>query len=119
MPVRTKTFHHRGVVPVLMALLFPPAAHAACTYPQEVTLPDGATASKEEMVASQKSVKEYMAAVEAYLACLDEEEKALGDAVTPEQRQIHAKRHNAAVDAMNELAARFNEQVRAFKAQSK
>jgi hypothetical protein len=103
----------------LMSAAVTPVAGAACTYPEEIKIPDGATATKEEMVAGQKSVKDFMAAVETYLACLDEEEKALGEAITDEQRQVHAKRHNAAVDSMNDIAARFNEQVRAFKAQEK
>jgi hypothetical protein len=115
MTKRTMTSMQTALLAVFIAAA--PAAQAACTYPEEVKIPDGASATKEDMVAGQKSVKAYMAAVEAYLACLDEEEKALGEAVTDEQRQVHAKRHNAAVDSMSELAARFNEQVRAFKAQ--
>jgi hypothetical protein len=106
----------RLLLAVLLAATAAPAG-AACTYPDEITIPDGATATKDEMVAGQKAVKDYMAAVEAYLACLDEEDKKLGEAATEEQKSLHVKRHNSAVDAMNEIAARFNEQVRAFKAQ--
>jgi hypothetical protein len=101
----------------ITALAAAPVAHAACTYPQEITIPDGATATKEQMVAGQQAVKDFIAAIDTYEACLDEEEKALGDAVTEEQRQVHAKRHNAAEDAKLDVADRFNQQVRAFKAQ--
>lgn len=92
-----------------------PAAFAACTYPPEVTVPDGKTATKADMQAANAAVKDYMAKVEDYLACLDKEEADLGDAVTEEQKQIHTSRHNAAVDALNAVAARYNEQVQAFK----
>lgn len=103
---------------VLLALTVAGAmqsAGAACTYPPEVDIPDGKTASENEMKAANAAVKEYMAAVEAYLACLDEEEKALGDAVTEEQKSVHTARHNAAVDALNAVAARYNEQVQIYK----
>jgi hypothetical protein len=92
-----------------------PSAGAACTYPAEVVIPDGRTATKEQMMAASAAVKEYMAKVDEYLACLDKEEADLGDAVTEEQKQIHTSRHNAAVDALNAVAARYNEQVREYK----
>jgi hypothetical protein len=96
------------------AALAGPAA-AECTYPPEVTIPDGGSATEADMKAANAAVKDYMAAVEAYLACLDEEEKALGDSVTAEQKSVHTARHNAAVDALNAVAARYNEQVQLFK----
>lgn len=95
------------------------AAQAACNYPPEAKVPDGATATEEQMKEANQAVKEYMAAVESYLACLDEEEKALGDAVTEEQKSLHTSRHNAAVDALNAVASRYNEQVQLFKKQAK
>jgi hypothetical protein len=101
-----------------LALLFAaaaPTAQAACTYPPEVTIPEGKTATKPEMQAANAAVKEYMAKVDEYLACLDKEEADLGDAVTDEQKQLHTSRHNAAVDALNAVAARYNEQVQAYK----
>ncbi len=100
------------------ALLAPPFAAAACTYPPEVTIPDGSTASEDDMKAANGAVREYMARVEEYLACMDDEEKALGEAVTDEQKKVHTARHNAAVDALNAVAARYNEQVRLHKAKN-
>ncbi len=67
------------------------------------------------MVAASSAVKEYMARVDEYLACLDKEEADLGEAVTEEQKQIHTSRHNAAVDALNAVAARYNDQVKEYK----
>ena len=96
----------------------------ACDYPARAKIVSGATASKDEMIASQKSVKAYMAAMDVYLACLDEEEKAARaelaepDAETLQERdEMLAKKHNAAVEEMEIVAAEFNEQVRAYKAQ--
>lgn len=110
-------FTARALAPVL-ALAFAaaaPVAGAACVYPPEVKIPEGSTATKPEMQAANAAVKEYMAKVEDYLACLDKEEADLGDAVTDEQKQLHTSRHNAAVDALNAVAARYNEQVQAYK----
>lgn len=94
-------------------------AQAACDYPAAVDVPDGSTATEAQMSAANAAVREYMAAVESYLACMDDEEKALGDAVTDEQKKVHTAKHNAAVDALNAVAARYNEQVQAFKKAAK
>ena len=88
----------------------------ACDYPEAVSVPDGRTATQDEMVSGQRQVKAYMAAMEEYLDCLDAETNAGGEEPTDEQRKILISRHNAAVDEMETLAAAFNEQVRAFKA---
>ncbi len=97
-------------------LAMPAISLAACPYPEDVDIPDGSKASTEEMVEAQKRVKAYMAEMEAYLKCIDEEEAALGEEITAEQRALNISRHNAAVDTMEQVAAAFNEQIRAYKA---
>ncbi len=96
-----------------------PLAYGACPYPESVTVPDGTTATTEEMVDGQTRIKKYMAEMEAYLDCLDQEEADLGREPTAEELQLHNQRHNAAVDEMEKVAAEFNEQVRAYKKQSR
>lgn len=96
-------------------------ALAACNYPQKIDLPNGAQATQEEMIAGQKAVKQYMADMNEFLDCLEAETKGEavdGEAVevTAEREQILSKRHNAAVDEMETVAASFNEAVRAYKA---
>lgn len=104
-------------------LFFSPFAFA-CDYPQRAELPNGSTATKESMLAGQKSVKRYMAEMEEYLACIDQAEKdaviALMDPTDDELASREAaitKKYNAAVEEMELTAARFNEQVRAYKEQ--
>lgn len=95
-------------------------AVAACDYPPDIELPDGAKASEAEMNAASGVVKKYIADMDTYMACLDAEDAALPEEEkTPETRAMHVKRHNAAVDAEEAIAARFNEQVKAFKAANK
>lgn len=111
-----------------LALFMAAAANAECSYPKEpANTPDGATATQEQMVEGMKSVKEYNGQVTAYLSCLEGEMKARVDAAGPDApaeqieqiKAIHTKRHNAAVEALEQHAARFNEQVKTFKARDK
>ncbi len=50
---------------------------AACPYPENVIVPDGATATTDDMENGQTRIKQYMAEMEAYLDCLDQEEANL------------------------------------------
>ena len=113
---------------MLAGLLSVGAVNAECIYPQAPSdLPNGATASEQEMVAGMKSIKEYNAQVTAYLSCLDMKMEtdiaAAGTDAPADQvaqiKAINAKRHNAAVDELEANAARFNEQVKAFKTRDK
>ena len=111
-----------------LGLLLATAANAECTYPKEPSnMPDGATATQDQMVEGMKAVKEYNNQVTTYLSCLDEEMNARVEAAGPDApadqieqiKAIHTKRHNAAVDALEQQAARFNEQVKVFKSRDK
>ena len=111
-----------------LGLLLAAAANAECTYPREPgNTPDGATATQDQMVEGMKAVKEYNGQVTAYLSCLEQEMNARVEAAGPDApaeqieqiKAIHTKRHNAAVEALEAHAARFNEQVKAFKAREK
>jgi hypothetical protein len=113
---------------VLAGLLAMTAANAECTYPKAPTgLPDGATATQEDMVTGMKTIKDYNNQVTAYLSCLETEMntriEAAGPDAPPEQveqiKAIHTKRHNAAVEELESNAARFNEQVKVYKARDK
>ena len=116
---------------VLLAMVFAAAltgpVYADCPYPAApAKLPDGATATLEDMLAGQKAVQEYSKAINEYNACID---KALdaqiaqgGDKLKPEQKadmqRVEAQKHNAAVDQLQSIADRFNEQVKIFKAKN-
>ena len=98
----------------------------ACDYPQRADVPDGATASKDEMIAGQRGVRSYVAAMEEYLACIEAAEAqaviSLGDDVDEsakrQREDLFNKKYNAAVEEMNLVAEEFNVQVRAYKARS-
>ena len=102
------------------------SAYADCPYPPApAKLPDGATATLEDMVAGQKAVGAYQKAINDYNACIDKELDAAlkgGDKLKPEQKQemqrVEAQKHNAAVDQLQSVADRFNEQVKVYKART-
>jgi hypothetical protein len=113
-----------AIVPFLLAMNV--AAEAACVYPQvPQSLPNGSSATKEDMLAAQGVVKEYVKNVqETYLPCLDKEKSdalAALDNMDPEFTAkktsidgIHAKKHNAALDELQAFVDRWNGEKKAF-----
>ena len=49
----------------------------ACDYPERPNIPDGSTASKEELLAAKDAVGEFLANVDSYLTCIEDAEKKL------------------------------------------
>ena len=103
-------------------------AQATCTYPRTPdALPDGNTASKEQMIAAKNEVQRYNTEMNAYLDCI----KLEIDAATPkdpsklskddkakaeQQEKVLTQKNNAAVDELQAVVGRFNEQLKAYKA---
>ncbi len=107
---------------VSVALVSMASGALACDYPKRAAVPDGATSTKEEMIAGQKGVRDYMASMESYLSCIEAEEAAavleLGNLDEKAKRQradMFNKKYNAAVEEMNLVAEEFNLQVRAYR----
>ena len=74
----------------------------ACERPSAPSsIPDGATASKEDMLAAKKAVDAFKSGMEEYLAC----------------EKSGAKKDAGAAELIK-VADRFNAQVKAFKAKS-
>ncbi|HEX6397312.1 MAG TPA: hypothetical protein VFZ95_07810 [Steroidobacteraceae bacterium] len=101
-------------------------AHAACNYPVAPgKFPDGNQASKDEMLAAKGQVVQYNKDMETYLTCIQGEYDAKVAAetqATPEQKaemaRVQDQKHNAAVQELQSVADRFNEQLRVWKAKN-
>ncbi|HET7755771.1 MAG TPA: hypothetical protein VFK87_00815 [Steroidobacteraceae bacterium] len=116
------------LVPIAATAVFSTgAAFADCSYPAPPEkLPDGASATLQEMLAGQKAVSEYNKAVQNYVSCIDKEVDAAvargGDKLKPEQKadmqRVETQKHNAAIDQLQSVADRFNEQVKVYKART-
>jgi hypothetical protein len=103
-------------------------AHADCTYPRAPDkLPDGATASKDEMIAAKNDVARYNNEMNAYLDCIKLEIQAIpkdskmskdDKAKAEEQEKMLTQKNNAAVDELHSVVDRFNEQLKIYKAKA-
>ena len=115
-------------IPLTLVFALGTAAHAqaSCTYPRspEAT-PDGNTATKEQMVAAAQDFKRYNGEMNSYLDCL----KLEMDAAAPKdpkkptaaekmQSDMLVQKNNAAVDELQSVVGRFNEQLKIYKAKS-
>lgn len=97
------------------------AALADCPYPKApASIPNGATATEQEMLSAMNAFKAYDADVKAFGACLDQEtkDKSAGTAQLMQLKTMQSKKLNAAIDELQSKAKAFNEQVRAYKARS-
>jgi len=113
----------RSQILLSTCLFFAASAALACDYPKRVLIPNGNTATKEDMIEGQRGVKQYVADMEIYLQCIVEEEKQAREAmeellpeVEQEREDMLNKKYNAAVDEMERVAAQFNAEVQAYRA---
>ncbi|MDP8983464.1 MAG: hypothetical protein M3N97_00195 [Pseudomonadota bacterium] len=115
---------------LILALGSAAHAQAACTYPHSPDAPpDGATATKDQMIAAKHDFDRYNGEMNAYLDCLkleidsavpkdpkkltvEEQKKA------DEQQKMLVQKNNAAVDELQANVGRFNEQLKIFKAKN-
>jgi hypothetical protein len=101
-------------------------AQAACSYPVAPgKFPDGTVASRDEIKAAKDQVVKYDADMNAYLVCIRSEydaKLAAQSDVTPAQKsemeKLHAQKEDAALAEVQDVVARFNEQLKAWKAKN-
>jgi hypothetical protein len=100
---------------------------AACNAPPIPAMPDGGSASMEQMLAGQKSVKSFQTSNMDYMHCLEAEFSAaktrIEAASDPTQRAQAQKQYdqsleayNAAVSAEEDVAGAFNVELRKYRA---
>ena len=117
-------------IPLSLTLAISTAALADtnCTYPAAPgAMPDGATATKEQMLAAKNDTARYNTDMNVYLDCL----KAAQDKLSPadpsklsseqkkkndEQIKALVAKNNSAVDELQAQVGKFNEQLKAYKA---
>jgi len=114
------------ITPTLSVLLLLAAPFAfACQYPDKPSVPPGATASKDDMIAASRAVKAYQAKMIEYRECIDSEGKEqiaqLAEPAEDEANNLRAninKKYNASIEEEELIVARFNEAVRDYKAKA-
>jgi hypothetical protein len=101
----------RGIVPVLIfAAVGSSYATASladnCHGPSAPsTFPDPTTATEQDVLAAQQSIKQYLTEMESVLKCMDSAHNVAA--------------HDAAVDDMQRTATKFNTVVRAYRSKQK
>ena len=111
---------------LVLALGTAAVAQADCTYPRAPDAPpDGNTATKDQMIAAKHDFDRYNGEMNSYLDCL----KLEMDAAAPKdpkkptadekkQAAILVQKNNAAVDELQAVVGRFNEQLKLYKAKA-
>ena len=111
---------------LVLALGTAAVAQADCAYPRAPDAPpDGNTASKDQMIAAKHDFDRYNGEMNSYLDCL----KLEMDAAAPKdpkkptadekkQAAILVQKNNAAVDELQAVVGRFNEQLKIYKAKA-
>ncbi len=101
----------RILIPALVALYSVQAA-AGCLLPAAPSrIPDGSSATEQEMVAAMRTLKQYNEDVSEYTKCLEFEQKR--NRISFDDQ---ARNRDTALNTLATVASQFNEQVRRFKA---
>jgi len=108
-----------------LALFFAAPLALACDYPAPPKdLPDGASATKDEMLAGVKVIAGYQEEMAEYLSCIEADQIVALQAFDDEDEDgkdrskvNFDKRYNAAVDEQTKTVEKFNLEIRAYKAQ--
>lgn len=95
-----------------------------CTVPDVPSLPDGDSATLEQMLEGQAAVKAYQASNTAYRICLEPkisaaEVAASGESPGPELTEAFTalnEAYNSSVSAEEEVASKFNSELKKYKA---
>jgi hypothetical protein len=95
---------------------------AACPIATAPTVPDGATATLEQMRAARAAFQSYDAATNTYVRCVDStvdrlnrQFKGVESDAQKRLQTLGTSAHNTAIDQEQALADRFNTQIRTFK----
>ncbi len=114
----------KGLRFVLLGLALGSAVSMAddCGAPDAPQVPEGEDSSLEQMLTTQKSVKEFQAANLAYMSCLKpmlataETEAKEGRKGATESYQKILEMYNAAVSKEEEVAGKFNTELHDYTA---
>lgn len=114
------------ILAVSLALVHLSVAAEECMKPAAPPIPDGSTATEEELLGAREKLMAFLAEGEDYRGCMDEKLAALQDShedASKEEQGTIAKMYEALTTAYNkqvdeEQAAgdAFNKAVKAFKA---
>jgi hypothetical protein len=104
-------------VGAILMLTVATASGAQCANPPRAPqMPQGATASDEEMKEGRVALQKYVNILQDYQNCVELLLKNAPPDTKPEVKQQWEANANAAIDAAHEIADVYSIQLRAFKA---
>lgn len=83
--------------------------------PATPTVPNGNSATEQDLVAAMKSVKAYQSLVAEYRTCLDKISSGLTAEEDQAKKTLLISLHNRTVDDETQVGDLYNSAVRAFK----
>lgn len=106
----------------LLAVAGTAAADTSCIYPQApTTLPDGRTATLEEMVEARRIVLAFDTDIRTYATCIElEARQVINDPNVDERSKqnvmsLLVQRNEAAISHAELVVGRFNEQLKLYR----
>jgi hypothetical protein len=105
-----------GAILGLVGLTAPDAAAACANPPKAPIMPQGATASAEDMKDGRESLQKYVNILQDYQKCMEQLIKNAPPDTKPEVKQQWQANADVAIDAAHEIADVYSIQLRAFKA---
>lgn len=108
--------HYRQAIGLASALLLlfvlsSAPALAACKEPSAPAVPDGRSASKDEMLAAYRDMRSYQGEAQVYLDCLQAEKDAATD---PEVMLDRLNAYNETVEKMDTISRRTHRELDIF-----
>ena len=96
------------------------SAGAACNAPGPApAIPDGSTATLDQMKAAQKEVQAYVNVLQTYQDCMEQAITEAPKDMSPEDKQKMREQGNNAVDQATALSAAYSAQAKLFTARPK
>ena len=103
----------------LVAILAVPAAAKECQAPGPApTIPDGSTATAEQMGAARSAVQSYVNTLQDFQDCVESNIKNAPKGSKQEDLQKLRDQGNAAIDQANALSKSYSDQMKIFKARA-
>ncbi len=101
----------------LTALAAAAPSYADCQKPPRApAMPQGATATEEEMKEGHDKLQAYVKVLEAYQTCMNDQIKNAPPDTKPEVKAQWQTLSDGAIEAAHEIADIYSAQLRAFKA---
>jgi hypothetical protein len=107
----------RGTMMAATIFIFSGAALADCKKPpRPPQMPQGATATDDDMKHGREALQTYVNVLQDYQKCIEAQIKNAPPDTKPEVKQQWAANADAAIDAAHEIADVYSIQLRAFRA---